>query len=50
MWKALSRALGTVPGFDFEKLAGRAELQLRDLEPHHREAARLAFGPIRIRG
>jgi hypothetical protein len=43
MWKALSRSLGTVPGFDFEELAARAERQLRDLEPHHREAAELAF-------
>jgi hypothetical protein len=43
MWKALSRALGIVPGFDFEELAGRAERQLRDLEPHHREAAAQAF-------
>jgi len=43
MWKAFSQALGAVPGFDFEELAARADRQLRDLEPHHREAAAQAF-------
>ena len=43
MWRALPRALGAVAGFDFEELAARADRQLRDLEPHHREAAAQAL-------
>jgi hypothetical protein len=43
MWKALSRTLPDVPGFDFAALAARADRQLRRIEPHRLEAAEQAF-------
>ena len=50
MWRALSRAIGTVPGFDFDELAARADRQLRQLDEFHAEAAEGAFvGAARAR-
>jgi hypothetical protein len=48
MWRALSNALGEVPGFDFDELAARAERQLGRLDEHHLKAAEsaLAGAPV----
>jgi hypothetical protein len=43
MWRALSGAIGTLPGFDFNELAIRAERQLRELDEFHGEAAEAAL-------
>jgi hypothetical protein len=43
MWKALSRTLGDLQGFDFDELAARADRQAREIEPYHLEAAKQAF-------
>jgi hypothetical protein len=43
LWRALSRAIGAFPGFDFADLAARAERQLRELDEFHAQAAESAF-------
>jgi hypothetical protein len=43
LWRSLERSLATVPGFDFEALAGRANAQRDSLETHRLEAAARVF-------
>jgi hypothetical protein len=43
LWRSLERSLDTVPGFDFEALAGCANAQRERLEAHRLEAAATAF-------
>jgi hypothetical protein len=47
LWRSLERSLDTVPGFDFEELAGRAAAQRERLEAHRLEAAATAFATPR---